>query len=535
MEEDMIKKISVLLSDDMGIKKEDVYKYIKNGLEKSNEAKKETKKETKKESKEVAQIIEDMDRAFKRRENERKLKGINKKQEKILKEDEPIFNDYIEKRPNQKLHIVADIKENKYSIVDDNGDEIISRIIKGVENGSYKEGMSQSLVDRRRKELIRKYKYVDGENVKSVDTITYKLLEDYDKLYSTNYAVKYLKLMVINPHRKESESKEKYENKVIKSKIKNLKEMNIDFTYNTKGILFLKGTKLKDKIQYMKMVATQQKKIGAKVYSNFLGLFKNKNKMLEAGNVEDVKNKKNLRLSKTKYNKMKFKSFHMPKLNINVDKQKAKRYFGRTVMAGLAGLSLFGAIYKTNAVTNINNNEKKAIEYTMENNRNDNDFKKQFRVNIDQNAVSIKQEEKEEREDVKVAENVDNNIEQQNPVIMQLSNLVNNKWEINSGKYYSSPDGTGNSGYFKNYQEAVKVDLLNLLDENGNKICTISPDELNNLPEDIASQVKGFQYHVSNESTELGWNTDKQLEELNENDAIHSVQEEKDSDNELGE
>ena len=31
----------------------------------------------------------------------------------------------------------------------------------------------------------------------------------------------------------------------------------------------------------------------------------------------------------------------MPKLNINVDKQKAKRYFGRTVMAGLAGLSLF--------------------------------------------------------------------------------------------------------------------------------------------------------------------------------------------------
>ena len=39
MEEDMIKKISVLLSNDMGIKKEDVYKYIKNGLEKSNEAK----------------------------------------------------------------------------------------------------------------------------------------------------------------------------------------------------------------------------------------------------------------------------------------------------------------------------------------------------------------------------------------------------------------------------------------------------------------------------------------------------------------
>ena len=88
---------------------------------------------------------------------------------------------------------------------------------------------------------------------------------------------------------------------------------------------------------------------------------------------------------------------------------------------------------------------------------------------------------------------------------------------------------------FKNYQEAVKVDLLNLLDEQGNKICTISPDELSNLPEDIVNQVKGFQYHVSNENTELGWNTDKQLDELNESDSMHSVQEEKDSDMEMGE
>ena len=68
-----------------------------------------------------------------------------------------------------------------------------------------------------------------------------------------------------------------------------------------------------------------------------------------------------------------------------------------------------------------------------------------------------------------------------------------------------------------------------------NKICTISPDELSNLPEDIVNQVKGFQYHVSNENTVLGWNTDKQLDELNESDSMHSVQEEKDSDMEIGE
>ena len=46
------------------------------------------------------------------------------------------------------------------------------------------------------------------------------------------------------------------------------------------------------------------------------------------------------------------------------------------------------------------------------------------------------------------------------------------------------------------------------------------------MPEDIAAQVKGFQYHVSNENTDLGWNTDKQLDELNKSNSIHSVEEE---------
>ena len=163
-------------------------------------------------------------------------------------------------------------------------------------------------------------------------------------------------------------------------------------------------------------------------------------------------------------------------------------------------------------------------------------FRNKYHINIEPNSVVVQQENKEETAEVaETTQNTDNSIEQQNPVISKLNNLVNNKWEISSGKYYSSPDGTGSSGDFKNYQDAVKVDLLNLLDEQGNKICTISPDELSNLPEDIVEQVKGFQYHVSNENTQLGWNTDKQLDELNESDSIHSVQEEKDSDMEMGE
>ena len=139
--------------------------------------------------------------------------------------------------------------------------------------------MSQRLVDIRRNKLIKNHKYVDRENVKNVDTITYKLLEDLDKIHSTDYATKYLKLMVIQPNRRESESDEKYKNKLLASKRKALRKLNVDFTYNTKGILFLKGVKLKDKIKYLKTVSKQQKYAGAQVYSNFIGLFKNKNKI----------------------------------------------------------------------------------------------------------------------------------------------------------------------------------------------------------------------------------------------------------------
>ena len=468
--------------------------------------------------------------------NNKETKKIeNQKKKKPLVIIQGYYN-YKQVRPEGTLHVIADVRKNRYFLIDEDSNVLATRIINGIEEAAYKNGTSQSLIEKRRNQLIKEYKFVNEKNVKNVDTITYKLLKDFDENASTKYAEKYLKMVTINPNRRESESDEKYKTKVINSKKKALREMNMDFTYNTKGILFLKGAKLKDKIQYMKMVSKQQKIFGAKVNSNFLGLFRNKNKMLDSGKEDYVQTKKKLSLSKFKFPKMKFKSFHMSKLNINIDKQKAKRYFGRTVIAGIAGLSLVGAIYKANTVKDVNNRENNNMQYTTENNRKDINFRDKYHINIEPNAVVVQQENKEENTEVaEVTQNTDNNIEQQNPVISKLNNLVNNKWEISSGKYYSSPDGTGNSGNFKNYQEAVKVDLLNLLDEQGNKICTISPDELSNLPEDIVERVKGFQYHVSNENTQLGWNTDKQLDELNESDSIHSVQEEKDSDMEMGE
>ena len=50
-------------------------------------------------------------------------------------------------------------------------------------------------IKKRSNELIKQYKYVNEKNVGNVDTITYKLLKDFDEDYSTKYAEKYLKTL----------------------------------------------------------------------------------------------------------------------------------------------------------------------------------------------------------------------------------------------------------------------------------------------------------------------------------------------------
>ena len=491
----------------------------------------------------------------------------------------------------EKLIIIADSKANNYKIIGDDGWCYASRVINGVEDSTYKHGTSEHIISMRMEQIIQDHEYLqqklvenlktvnphaykeikklkkqDYESIqevmdenlteneyklarektlKNVDVIAYKLLKEYDRIHSQGYAEQYLKIATRNLSRKSNETEQEYQMRQSAFNKKALDKLDLEFIYNTKGIMFQKGATLKEKFRYMKMVANQEKYFGAKVFGKFTRLFRNKKdvKLLEAGKIENAKTKakKILSLSKEKFPKMKFKSFHMPKLNINIDKEKAKKYFGRASLVGIAGalaitgISLLG-VNKNNKIQDVNNKENNNIEYSTENNRNDINFRNKYHINIEPNSVVVQQENKEETAEVaETTQNTDNSIEQQNPVISKLNNLVNNKWEISSGKYYSSPDGTGNSGNFKNYQEAVKVDLLNLLDEQGNKICTISPDELSNLPEDIVNQVKGFQYHVSNENTELGWNTDKQLDELNESDSMHSVQEEKDSGMEMGE
>ena len=474
-----------------------------------------------------------------------KFRNVNEERENGVwdfvigfEEDEPRKkND--EEILNSKLHMIANIKTNDYSVLDSDGKKIISIVINGMEDGRFKESLSQEVIDKRRKKIINEYEFVTEKNVEKIDTATYKVLKELDKKYSTNYSEKYVKLMTIDPIREKTENKQKYENRFRSSKRTSLEKMNMDFTYNTKGLLTLKGVKLSDKIKYLRNIKTQQKYTEANVYSGFMGLFGNKNKLLAPAKNMEIKEKVKEKaktifgVSKKTFSKMTFKSFHMPKLNIKLDKQKAKRYFGRTVMAGVAALSLFGAAFSKKPVEQEKQpQEHKQMEYMINKEnaqKEENTFQKAKAKFYDELQVSQKIQPKQENVESKEQVTQQEEVKEQNPVMAQIKNLVDNTLNISGGSFYSLPDGTGSFGNFSEHNGNIKVDLVNLFDENGQKLCTVSAEELKTLPEDISAQVKSFQCHVSNETTDLGWNTDKQLEEMNANGSIKVV-EEKDKD-----
>lgn len=518
-----------------GIKKLD--KKIKKFICEAKEFFERKRKEKQEEKIEEIDIFSENNEVYEKKDKEHKPNEINNNYIEL-----PIMQETLKLNSKEKKHLLVNVKENEYDFRTDNGNQLGYKIITGDDNGIYKRNLSSTVIEKRRKEISKKYN-LDEKNTKNVDTTAYKMFEEYDKKYGTNYATKYIKIMCGEPKKRKNESEKDFKKRKQKGKAKLLKNFDIDFNYNIKGILSIKDISLKDKINYMKNVKNQQKFLGdkVKVQSNFGILFKapNKVKMLNAPHKEEKKTKKKLHLSKMKFPKMKFKSFQIPKINLNIDKKKAKSYFGRTVVAGIAALSLMGGIFKNNSNSYEQPSKQSNIEYTMDTNSEAQDLasikRQEFRKNQSQQDARKKfRDSLQSTNTQEQVENTESQIQEttekveENSIMQQINDLLNNEWEITEGRYYSSPDGTGNSGKFENHQGTVKVDMVNLLDENGRKICTISLEDLGTLPEDIKEQVKSFQYHMSNENTTLGWNTDKQLDELKANNSIQNVETESD-------
>ena len=159
MEDEIVKKIAELLGSETGIETEKVYNHIQEGLKK-REAEK-----LKKELSEKTKEIEDKKRTQK---DDVKTKEETKKENKeplIIVQDTP---NYKQIRPEGRLHVVADIKKNKYYLMDEESNILESRVINGVEDSIYKKCISKILIKKRSNELIKQYKYVNEKNVGNV-------------------------------------------------------------------------------------------------------------------------------------------------------------------------------------------------------------------------------------------------------------------------------------------------------------------------------------------------------------------------------
>ena len=159
MEDEIVKKIAELLGSETGIETEKVYNYIQDGLKKREIEK------LKKELSEKTKEIEDKKRTQK---DDVKTKEETKKENKeplIIVQDTP---NYKQIRPEGRLHVVADIKKNKYYLMDEESNILESRVINGVEDSIYKKCISKILIKKRSNELIKQYKYVNEKNVGNV-------------------------------------------------------------------------------------------------------------------------------------------------------------------------------------------------------------------------------------------------------------------------------------------------------------------------------------------------------------------------------
>lgn len=122
----------------------------------------------------------------------------------------------------------------------------------------------------------------------------------------------------------------------------------------------------------------------------------------------------------------------------------------------------------------------------------------------------IKQQQDTRQEDIKQ--------EQQNDKIQYLSSIkVGSALDINGGKYFETPEGTGNYGKFENYTDGVKrISMIEIMTRDGYKIVKDSDTNLYQLKQQYPDAK--FSYHMVFEKadgtkTTLGWLTEDSLEQ----------------------
>lgn len=94
---------------------------------------------------------------------------------------------------------------------------------------------------------------------------------------------------------------------------------------------------------------------------------------------------------------------------------------------------------------------------------------------------------------------------------------VGSNMKIDSGKYFASPDGTGNFGYFENYQDGVKeITIIGITTNEGYKVIKDSNVNLYELKQQYPDAKFSYHFvfrHSDGRTTTLGWLTENSMEQ----------------------
>ena len=179
-------------------------------------------------------------------------------------------NNKINIRKNTKrpvLHLIADIESGEYYALIDDGTN--KREVHRKVTEESQENFNRVVEKSRRNKIMTKFN-IGKKEVKNVETIAYKTLEDFDRIYNTDYSEKYVKIVTMEI--KETKLKRKssltYRKFCEELRREKLRKASIVIEYNlpVRGGLIKNKHKMGiiDKLKFIKY-ALKSKRNGAEV------------------------------------------------------------------------------------------------------------------------------------------------------------------------------------------------------------------------------------------------------------------------------
>ncbi len=175
-----------------------------------------------------------------------------------------------------KVKVIADLKRGCYTVMGLYHGDVYSlyKPIRGIErNGIYKANYSARLMRMRRKQILEDLNRIKRKNpdfnfskkdIRNVDPLMYKSLEDWDAMNATHYAMDYLKTVVQSIDGQSINDDEK------EIRAENLKKSGIDITYNIGLLKTSKKISMMDKLKGMLIARKQKNILNANVNSSLV-------------------------------------------------------------------------------------------------------------------------------------------------------------------------------------------------------------------------------------------------------------------------